>query len=199
MLQLSGKQNYDEVIKERIAKLRFRFINFSSKFDRKHRCDLKPSNTFFKYFHYFEAIIQGIFLKSRSDFERTFNKSFPIQFKKNPLLFAEFFDGLRSYYREYPINIKKTVRTLFVHITRVMLDFFDEESSNKSQLDEKCIDEHFETIEPFGPKIGTHIESHLIKSIEAIKLFTIGITKIRNMIIELYSKLENPSINCLQM
>ena len=84
----------------------------------------------------------------------------------------------------------------------VMLDFFDENASSKSKLDkidEKCIEENFETFEPFGQKIGTNIEKQLIKSVEAVKLFTIGITKIRNMIIELYSKLENPSINCLQM
>ncbi len=35
LMKLSGQQNYEVVIKERVANLKLQFIDFSSKFDRK--------------------------------------------------------------------------------------------------------------------------------------------------------------------
>lgn len=68
-----------------------------------------------------------------------------------------------------------------------------------AQFTEDCIEDNFGYIEPFGPQISKDIEAKLIKSIESVKIFTTGITKIRDMIIELYSKFETPSEKCILM
>ena len=75
----------------------------------------------------------------------------------------------------------------------------DMKELHNADLNKDCISESFDTIEPFGPRIVVDIEKQIVKSIESVKLFTIGITKIRDIIIELYSKFENPSEKCTRM
>jgi hypothetical protein len=76
---------------------------------------------------------------------------------------------------------------------------FDLLNNDESQLSKDCVIENFNNIKPFGSLIAANIESKLIKSIESVKMFTLGITKIRDIILELFSKFENPSEKCAQM
>ncbi len=119
-------------------------------------------------------------------------------------MFRQFFHDLHTYYREYPVDINKTIRELFAKITMVMFEVLHENNPKTRvflnyNITDKCIEEHFEAMQPFGPEISADIEHQLIKSIESVKLFTTGITKTRDMIIELYSKFENPSEKCIRM
>jgi hypothetical protein len=68
---------------------------------------------------------------------------------------------------------------------------------NKQQnIDEKCIENNFDKIEPFGENLQKKITKQLVKSLDAVKLFTSGLTKTRDLIIDISSRLQNPSLNC---
>ncbi len=118
-------------------------------------------------------------------------------------MFTQFFDDLHKYYREYPIDINKIIKEFFSKITMVMFEFLTEKDPKSkvyiSGITHECIRDQFDDIQPFGLEISADIEHLLIKSIESVKLFTTGLTTTRDMIIELYSQLENPSEKCIRM
>ena len=60
---------------------------------------------------------------------------------------------------------------------------------------EKCLDANFDKIEPFG-QLPPQIIKQLITSIDAVKMFTTGLTKSRDLIIDVSSRFMNPSLNC---
>ena len=131
-----------------------------------------------------------------------FNKTGSTQYAQNRYVFNQFFEGLKDFYREYPIDINKLIKKLFVNITVLMFNLLDEIDETKAELsghlNETCIEQHFDMIKPFGSTLPFEIETQLVRSLEAVKLFTIGITKIRDIIVELYSKFENPTDECMR-
>lgn len=122
-----------------------------------------------------------------------FNKTYHNQYAKYSYIFEQFYEGLKSFYGEYPIDIKSLIRKLFLNITKIMFNLLKHDAY---RLDEKCLDLYFDSLEPFGPNIVVNLEKQLVTSLKSVKIFTSGLTKIRDMIIEVYSKLEQPSSEC---
>lgn len=198
LIKAAREHHYDILIRQNIGVLKTEFIDYSSKFDRKfHIVDLRNLSIYLPKLNNSIAIIQSILSKSQREFEHIFNHSYAIQFKRNNQVFAQFFSSLQDFYREYPVDINKAIKDLFVEITILMFDFLKTDES--FLINKDCVSENFDSIKPFGSSIAKSIEAKLIKSIESVKMFTLGLTKIRDMILELFSRFENPSEKCTRM
>lgn len=124
-----------------------------------------------------------------------FNKTYLTQYISNRQIFQQFFDGIKKYYNEYPIDIRNVIIKLFSNITKIMFNLFTKSKYNQS-IDEKCIELNFDRLEPFGSLLPKQIIKQLKKSLNSVKMLSSGLTKLRDLIIDIYSKFQNPSVNC---
>lgn len=120
-------------------------------------------------------------------FNKTYLKGYPTQSH----LFVNFFDGLKQYYNQYPIDINSIIKKLFIDITK-MVYFL----RNNRDIEGECINANFDQIEPFGPSLPEKIRSQLVKSIDSVKLYTLSLTRSRDLIISLYTLFQNPTFFC---
>ncbi len=121
-----------------------------------------------------------------------FNKTYSIPYSNNREIFRQFFDGLKKFYNDYPINIEAVIRKLFVQTTRIVYNLF-----TSLNIDEKCIEQNFDQIQPFSVYLPIQIQAQLNNALEAVKLYTSGLTKLRDLILNIYTKFSNPSYLCM--
>ena len=133
-------------------------------------------------FLYFLAIIKDILDETKTDFEQIFNKSISDQF----------FESLKTFYGDYPIDIELWIKKFFVNLTNILYNLTNMQEKNI----EKCLETNFDKIEPFGGQLPKQIIKQLIISIDAVKMFTTGLTKSRDLIIDVSSRFINPSLKC---
>ncbi len=70
------------------------------------------------------------------------NETYSSQYLTHGHIFTQFFEGLKDFYREYPIDIRKLIRQLFVDLTVIMFNILNhnEKTNNAHKLNETCID-----------------------------------------------------------
>ena len=145
------------------------------------------------------AVIKDILEESSKEFENIFNKTLQDTNSNNQLAIQQFFDGLKKFYGDYPIDIEFTIKKVLINLTRILYYLLNNQhhtSKSQQQIIEKCIENNFDKIEPFGSLLPKQIIKQLVKSLEAVKIFTAGLTKTRDLIIDVSSRFHNPSINC---
>ncbi len=103
-----------------------------------------------------------------------------------------FFDKIKKYYGEYPIEIDNLLASLFFNISISLLDL---KNDKNHRFDLNCIAENINEFNLYDLKQLNSIEDKLINSLESLKLFSNGLTRARDMMIDFYSKFENPNQN----
>lgn len=62
-----------------------------------------------------------------------------------------------------------------------------------------CLYQNFYYVKPFGNDIMNEMESRIKFSLESAKYFSTGLTKARDIILEITNKVENPSEKCKKL
>ena len=136
-----------------------------------------------------KAIIKDIFEEANNDFNQIFNKSIA-QLNSN-----QFFESLKTFFGDYPIDIEHWIQIHFIKLAKFLFNMMNGQHEQYQNI-EKCLEDNFEKIEPFGSKLLNEITKQLIKSIDSVKIFTSGLTKTRDLIIDVSSRFLNPSADC---
>jgi hypothetical protein len=168
---------------------------------------LTLKSSFISYVSTFDPIVKGILDRSQEDFDKMFNATYNTrnseQVNRNRLVFIEFFEDVKKFYGDYPIDISKVIRKVFISLTKIMYNLLNSNYTiHKKSSDEdqailfECIDKSFDSINPLGSKLPKLTEDKLTKALQAVKLFTSGLTRTRDIIIEMYSLFERPSEEC---
>jgi hypothetical protein len=112
---------------------------------------------------------------------------------------SQFYDGLNDYYAEYQINLGALVRKLLVDLVRLFYNVFNTQTSVR--VDDTCLDaqldESLSLFEPLPSAVsvgeGSPLQSvieRLLACLESIKMLNAGLTRTRDMLIELYAMYE---------
>lgn len=140
------------------------------------------------------ALVKDSLETSLFEFTLLFNNTETISLEKYNRIFYEFYDEIKNYFSEYQVNLKETLTKTFQNLFSTMLNIYTNEN-----FDESCIKQNIDKINPFGSDIVKEMENQLKLCLESVKLFNTGLTKARDIILELYSKFENPSEECQRM
>jgi hypothetical protein len=122
-----------------------------------------------------------------------FNKTYVTQYANNREIFQQFFDNLKKFYNDYPINIENVIRKLLVKTTKIIYNLL-----TSLDVDEKCIEQNFDQIQPFSAYLPIQMQTQLSNALESVKLYTSGLTKIRDLILNMYTKFSNSSYLCIR-
>lgn len=129
---------------------------------------------------------------SRFEFDHEFNKTFvSVNSARHLSLFDQFFAGLTNYYSEYQVNLKDIIRKLFANVVRMTLSLADpkhQSSFSSPNLDDSCLDEFV-----LDSDVRMEIERKLECALESVRLFSASLTRLRDIIIEFYVKLDTTS------
>ena len=127
-----------------------------------------------------------------SEFHLIANKTHPTHYQVYSNELSLFYGKLMSFYDEYPIKLDDLLSGLFLNIT---LSFFNFNNDNH-KFDIQCVEENIKKFNLFDTLQLKNIERKLISSLETFKLFSNGLTRARDMMIEFYSKFEKPNDEC---
>ena len=145
---------------------------------------------------YISVLVKEILDMSRIEFNHEFNKTY---YSPSNTVFLQQFDSffmsLKHYYSEYQVSLKDIVRKLFINVARMILSFKSKSNINhgNSKLNN---DQCLELLLDYD--IRMEIEKKLEKSLDSVRLFSAVLTKLRDVIIELYAKFDSNSSNSKQ-
>ena len=138
------------------------------------------------------AFVKEIIDNYEFEFHLIANKTQESNYDLYSNTFDVFFDKIKKYYGEYPIDINNVLASLFFNISLSLLDL---KNDKNHRFDLNCIAENINELNLYDLKQLNNIEDKLISSLESLKFFTNGLTKARDMMIDFYSKFENPNQN----
>ncbi|CAF0836746.1 unnamed protein product [Brachionus calyciflorus] len=145
----------------------------------------------------FDTIVKESFENSYYEFTLLFNTTETISLDDHNRIFYQFYEGIKNYFSEYQLNLREILLKTFSNLFKVMVKTNTENS--ESNYNDNCFLKNLEIINPFGADILTEMESQLKVCLESVKLFNSGLTKARDIALEFYSKLENPSEECFNL
>ncbi|RNA17500.1 glypican-4 [Brachionus plicatilis] len=105
------------------------------------------------------------------------------------------FVDLKSYFSEYQINLSEILSKLFLNLFTTNLN----STIPQHNISYSCLVKNFHLIKPFGADIISEMESQIKLSLESAKFFSTGLTRARDILLEIMNKLENPSKECQKM
>lgn len=132
-------------------------------------------------------LIKEILDMARIEFDHEFNKTYYSASSARHLQqFDQFFAGLKNYYSEYQVNLKDIIKKLFANVARMILSLSAPKIYNPRQIDDRCLDEFL-----LDSDIRMELEKKLECALESVRLFSAGLTRIRDVVIEIYAKLDS--------
>jgi hypothetical protein len=133
--------------------------------------------------------------KAQFDFNSMFNETW-LRNDEFFFIFNQFYDGLNDFYGEYQSNLRDLIRKLFIDLTRLFYNVFNTQASVR--IDDTCLESNFDSLNSFDSG-GLHsVMNRLVACLESIKVLNSGLTRVRDLLIELYAKYESPSESCLR-
>jgi hypothetical protein len=107
-----------------------------------------------------------------------------------------FYDGLLDFYGEYQINLRILIQNLMLDLVKIFYEYFN--LDKEITLDDFCLEKNLLNFNLINTSSMNSVVNGLIISIDSIKLFNIGLTKMRDFLIDFLSKFDSIDYDCVR-
>lgn len=132
---------------------------------------------------------------SYQEFSFLLKKSNSENIEKNNKIIFDFYSSLKSYFSEYQINLADSLLKTFLSLFATNLN----SSTTQYHFSDSCLFQNLFSIKPFGPEIISEMQSQIQSMLESAKFFSSGLTKARDIVLEIINRLESSSGECKKL
>lgn len=140
-------------------------------------------------------LIKESLQNSFQEFSFLLKKSNSENIEKNNKIIFDFYSNLKNYFSEYQINLADSLVKTFLSLFSTNL----KSSSTQINFSDSCLNQNFYLIKPFGTEIISEMENQILLSLESAKFFSNGLTRARDIVLEIINRLEHPSGECKKL